>query len=174
VPGHAAQDEQVGLSYHDLADRLGIKTASAKRRAIDRKWPKRIGNDGRSLVAVPREIIEEAAGENTGVGTREATDEDAGEAWVILKEELAEVRQELRAARAEAAEARDRAVKAETEAEHQGRAVTELRQELQARTAEAEARRTEAAEARERAARAEGQLEGMRSRGLWARLWGRG
>ena len=61
--GEAAGEATVWLSYHDLADRLGIKPASAKRRAIERKWPKRRGNDGRSLVAVPREIIDEATRE---------------------------------------------------------------------------------------------------------------
>jgi hypothetical protein len=172
--GEVAGEATVWLSYHDLADRLGIKPASAKRRAVDRKWPKKIGNDGRSLVAVPREIIEEAAREITGEVSGEDTGDipsDGGALVDHLKGELEETRRELRTVRAEAAEARDRAVKAEAEAELQGLAVADLREELQARTAELEARRTETMEARERAARAEGELAGLQSRGLWARLW---
>jgi hypothetical protein len=69
---------------------------------------------------------------------------------------------------------RDRAAKAEAAAELHGLAAAELREELEARTAELETRRAEVMDARERAARAEGELAGMRSRGLWARLWGRG
>ncbi len=180
--GETVGEATVWLSYHDLADRLGIKPASAKRRAIDRRWPKKIGNDGRSLVAVPRDIVEEVPSEiiggRTGDTTGEDTEDIASDANALadhLKGELEEAKRELRAARTEAAEARDRAAKAEAEAGHQGRAVADLRQELQARTAELEARRAEVLEARERAARAEGELAGLRApRGLLARLLGRG
>src|SRR3954451_15530084 len=68
----------VWLTYTDLAARLGIKPESAKRRAIERRWPKRLGNDGRSLVAVPMEVLE-ITRETTGEINGDSTGELAGE-----------------------------------------------------------------------------------------------
>lgn len=179
--GDTTGEATVWVSYAEGARRLGIKPESFKRRSLERRWPRKQGNDGRALVAVPGSIFEEAAGEITGESASEITGgcaEDIASGTSALAEhlkgEFEEAKRELRAARADAVEARDRAAKAETEAEHQGRAAADLRQELLARTVELETRRTEAMEARERAARAEGELAGMRSGGLWARLWGRG
>lgn len=41
------------LSYDEAATRLGILPDSVRRRARNRKWPRRTGNDGRALVGVP-------------------------------------------------------------------------------------------------------------------------
>lgn len=41
------------LSYDDLASALRITPDSARRLVARRKWPKKPGNDGRALVAVP-------------------------------------------------------------------------------------------------------------------------
>jgi hypothetical protein len=168
--------ETIWLSYTELAERLRIKPSSAKRRAIDRKWPKRLGNDGRSLVAVPREIIDGATSGITGDGTGDIADEIDSATSVLadyLRTELEETRRELRTMRGEAAETREQLARVTAEAEAQGRTVAELRRELEAKGAELETQRAEAVTARERAARAEGELAGMRPRSLWARLWGR-
>jgi hypothetical protein len=168
--GEATGENTLWLTYHDLAARLGIKPASAKRRAIDRRWPnrrwpKRIGNDGRSLVAVPREIIEEASSEIVSDIAGEVTEEIASGIMALsnhLQTELEEVRRELRAAWAEAAKARDRAVRAEAEAELRSQAAIELRQELEATAAELRAKLAEATDARVRAAAAEAEGKGLR------------
>ncbi|MBV8359977.1 MAG: hypothetical protein JO189_18875 [Deltaproteobacteria bacterium] len=41
------------MSYSELGEALGIKPASARRLSFRRRWPRRIGNDGTSRVAVP-------------------------------------------------------------------------------------------------------------------------
>jgi hypothetical protein len=41
------------LSYDEAAKRLGIKPDSVRRRARSRKWPRRTGNDGKTLVGLP-------------------------------------------------------------------------------------------------------------------------
>ena len=48
------------LSYEDMGLALGITSESAKRLAMRHKWPRRPGNDGRALVAVPEERLQEA------------------------------------------------------------------------------------------------------------------
>jgi hypothetical protein len=45
------------LSYDEAAVRLGIKPDSVRRRARSRKWPRRTGNDGRTLVGVPASAL---------------------------------------------------------------------------------------------------------------------
>ena len=45
--------EHLFLTYDDAAARLGILPDSVRRRARNRKWPRRTGNDGRVLVGVP-------------------------------------------------------------------------------------------------------------------------
>jgi hypothetical protein len=175
--GQDAGEATVWLSYGELAERLGIKPGSAKRRALERRWPRRPGNDGRARVAVPVEVLAEAR-ETTG----EDEGEDAGEATSgigaladYLKGELAETRRELRATAAEAQEARERVARATGEAEALRETTAALRQQVQDIQAELKAGQAELSDARERAARAEGELAGPRSRGgLLARLWGRG
>lgn len=61
------------LTYAELAAALGITAASAKRLANRHKWPKTIGNDGLSRVAVPadrltaaRRVPDDASGGATG------------------------------------------------------------------------------------------------------------
>lgn len=61
------------LTYAELAAALGITAASAKRLANRHKWPKTIGNDGLSRVAVPadrltaaRRAPDDAPGGDTG------------------------------------------------------------------------------------------------------------
>jgi hypothetical protein len=46
------------LSYDDLAQRLGVTVASARRLVHRRRWQKIRGNDGRALVQVPQEFLD--------------------------------------------------------------------------------------------------------------------
>jgi len=50
-------DETMMLTYADAAKKLGIKVDSVRRRARNRNWKRIKGNDGLTLVGVPREII---------------------------------------------------------------------------------------------------------------------
>ena len=112
------------LTYEDMGAALGITTESAKRLAMRHKWPRRPGNDGRALVAVPEERLEEASqvvpGDITGDDTDDAIPDAAGDvsddgrsdARALigylerrveeLTDDLADTRNELRAARFEA------------------------------------------------------------------------
>ena len=116
------------LTYDDMAAALGITADSAKRLAMRRKWPRRPGNDGRALVAVPEDRIAEAGthgstddatGDDTPSAADVITGEDKGDARALLSylerrveeltEELAEARTEARGARFEADSLRIRA-----------------------------------------------------------------
>ena len=112
------------LTYEDMGVALGITSESAKRLAMRHKWPRRPGNDGRALVAVPEERLEEAAqavaSGSTGDGTDDdtpvvagdVTDDGRSDARALigylerrveeLTDDLADTRNELRAARFEA------------------------------------------------------------------------
>jgi hypothetical protein len=48
----------IALSYDELADRLGITVASARRLVLRRRWSKGKGNDGRAIVQVPTDFLE--------------------------------------------------------------------------------------------------------------------
>jgi hypothetical protein len=55
------------MTYQELGEHLGIEPASAKRLALRRRWPKTIGNDGRSRVTVPLdELPDRAASDDAG------------------------------------------------------------------------------------------------------------
>ena len=116
------------LTYDDMGSALGITPESAKRLAMRRKWPRRQGNDGRALVAVPEDRIADAAtygalDDSTGGDTPGATDvvagDSGGDARALLTylerrveeltEELADARTEVRGARFEAENLRTRA-----------------------------------------------------------------
>lgn len=51
----------VWLTYDEAARRLGIKPDSVRRRATARKWAKKPGNDGRTLVLIPSSALPEQA-----------------------------------------------------------------------------------------------------------------
>ncbi|CAM3536891.1 hypothetical protein PANO111632_20995 [Paracoccus nototheniae] len=53
-----AQDTAtIAMTYTELAKRLSIKPASAKRLAQRRKWHRVVGNDGVALVHVPKSAV---------------------------------------------------------------------------------------------------------------------
>lgn len=51
------QDATIAMTYAELARRLSIKPASAKRLAQRNKWHRVIGNDGVALVHVPMSAV---------------------------------------------------------------------------------------------------------------------
>ena len=112
------------LTYEDMSLALGITSESAKRLAMRHKWPRRPGNDGRALVAVPEERLEETAqtvtsgsitdntDDDTPVTVANVTDDVRSDARALigylerrveeLSDDLSDTRNELRAARFEA------------------------------------------------------------------------
>lgn len=123
-PGDDRGNETRWLTYEDMGVALGITSESAKRLAMRHKWPRRPGNDGRALVAVPEERLEEAAqavasgsiadgtDDDTPVAAGDVTDDGRSDARALigylerrieeLTDDLADTRNELRAARFEA------------------------------------------------------------------------
>ncbi len=123
------------LTYEDMGVALGITTESAKRLAMRHKWPRRPGNDGRALVAVPEERLEEAAqavpgdiigddaDDDTPIVAGDVTDDGRSDARALigylerrveeLNDDLADTRNELRAARFEADTLRTQAGRAD-------------------------------------------------------------
>jgi hypothetical protein len=48
----------VAMTYEDLAEKLGITVASARRLVLRRHWTKTRGNDGRAVIQVPDEFLQ--------------------------------------------------------------------------------------------------------------------
>jgi hypothetical protein len=90
-------DPEMWLTYDDAASRLGILPDSVRRRAAARKWPRRLGNDGRARVRIPDDAI-------THDGRGDVTPALPPEASA----ELNKARVELAALRAELDGVRDR------------------------------------------------------------------
>lgn len=49
--------DTVWMTYDEAAKRLHIQADSVRRRAAARKWPKRLGNDGKARVGIPLDVI---------------------------------------------------------------------------------------------------------------------
>jgi hypothetical protein len=45
------------LSYRELAAALGIKTGSARQLVKRHRWPRQLGNDGHTRIAVPEDVF---------------------------------------------------------------------------------------------------------------------
>lgn len=141
------------MTYKEMADFLGMKEESARRRAQRDGWPRQLGNDGRTRVGVPGDAVAPAEGS----GATDAGDDHPGET-AALREALARERE--RADRAEAIavtvpDLRERTGRAE------GRA--EAAEELAKRRGE------ELAGAQDRAGRAEGESAALREQVTAAR-----
>ncbi len=106
------------LTYDDMAEALNITPDSARRLATRHKWPRRPGNDGRALVAVPEERLDrphepraEAPDDDADASPDAGRDARALVAYLErrvgeLTDELAEARRLGEEARGEAREAR--------------------------------------------------------------------
>ena len=74
------------LTYDEMAAVLRMTPASARRLVGKKKWPRKMGNDGRALICVPPERLaaaalpaaEEGAGEAAGADAGTGTGGDAG------------------------------------------------------------------------------------------------
>src|SRR5918997_5607389 len=85
------------LTYQEIAGLLGMKVESARRRAQREDWPRQLGNDGRTRVAVPGDVVAEEAAS----GATDAGDDHPDEAEV-LRELVATLRDQLAKAEAQA------------------------------------------------------------------------
>jgi len=114
--------EDLVLTYAELAERLKIKPASAKRLAQRRKWVRVIGNDGVARVRVPvgslsRAVSDDVSSDVTGdMSPTVAPDLSSRVAHLegLLEGLTGQVEAERR--RAEAAEARIRDVEGDRDA----------------------------------------------------------
>jgi hypothetical protein len=166
IPGDARL-----LTYAELGELLGIEPESAKRRAVRAGWRRVPGNEGRTLVAVPRTAIPEhpsvprttaELGETSpGVGAAGRAGDIPGDIAQIprdapvrpgmehtLSRALDDLREALRNAEQRLVEAEGRAGRAEARAD--------------AAQGLADRRGEELAEVRERLGRAEGESETLR------------
>lgn len=87
--------EHIFLTYDQAAERLGIKPDSVRRRARSRKWPRRQGNDGRTMVGIPPDVL--APDNPPGPPPGPPTDPGSAELRVevrMLRERLDEVRED--------------------------------------------------------------------------------
>ena len=55
----------VGISYEELASRLGITVHSARRMVNRHRWRKTPGNNGRTIVHVPEEYLAQREAERS-------------------------------------------------------------------------------------------------------------
>lgn len=95
--------EHIFLTYEEAAERLGIKPDSVRRRARARKWPRRQGNDGKTQVGIPPDVL--GADDPPGPPPGTPTDMEAAELRVenrLLRERLDELREDRDAWRSQA------------------------------------------------------------------------
>src|SRR3954453_10178709 len=84
------------LSYRDLAAALGIKTASARQLVKRHRWPRQIGNDGHTRIAVPEDVLASRAELTVTPGVEPRSEPGveptvAGDADPTLREPIATV-----------------------------------------------------------------------------------
>lgn len=74
-------DVVVWLTYDELAERLRITRESARQLVIRKRWSRQKGNDARTRVGVPEEVLEARTSDDTGIATPpEASDSPSLEA----------------------------------------------------------------------------------------------
>jgi hypothetical protein len=109
------------LSYDDLAKALGITPDSARRLVSRKKWPRKTGNDGRALIAVPAErlaqdkppgVVEDAVPAIVPAIVADASPETGDDILPVVRVltgHIERLEQQLAAAQAELTEERARA-----------------------------------------------------------------
>jgi hypothetical protein len=110
------------LTYDDMAEALHITPDSARRLATRHKWPRRPGNDGRALVAVPEERLERpheprAEGADDEADVPPEAGRDARALIGYLERRIGELTDDLAESRRVAEEARNEAREARAAAE---------------------------------------------------------
>src|SRR5215216_1033332 len=119
-PNAMAETETRWLSYDDLAKALGITPDSARRLVARKRWPRKPGNDGRALIAVPVERLLQQSSpvspdalpdDSPPVSPDVAPDtgEDITPVVRVLSQHIERLEKELEAAWAELSEERARA-----------------------------------------------------------------
>lgn len=81
------EGESRWLTYEALGIALNIAPASAKRLALRRKWAKRIGNEGKTLVCVPADRLplkQAVTGDNDSDSHRDDTVSATGDTVAIV------------------------------------------------------------------------------------------
>lgn len=173
------------LTYGELAARLGIARASAERRALRRKWPRRPGNDGKARVGVPLSVLLEGKDgrqDNTPDDSPGVSPVNGGEELLArrLLDRVEALEAALEAKARETAEAREMLARREGELEglrlatehlhdEHARAVRD-RDQAQRQALEAQAAAEAVRKARETA---EAALTQLQSRGFLDRLLNR-
>jgi hypothetical protein len=98
------------LTYQDLGVRLGVTPEAAKRRAIQAKWARMPGNDGRARVRVPDEL---RASSTLDVRPAKVALQHALESHVeTLRADVVALKAQLAAAEARAAEEANKTTRA--------------------------------------------------------------
>jgi hypothetical protein len=181
------------LTYEEAGHLLGIDADSVSRRARRLAWRRQPGNDGRTRVAVPLDVIPDSPPDNRGydeADIRASVSPDTQSMIKALEGEAAALREALdrergRLAQAEAdvlsarkgeAEARERAARAEGERDalRDGlRASEEARREVETRAAQESAKavqaQRDAVEAQQRARDAAAALGAFQALPWWRR-----
>jgi uncharacterized small protein (DUF1192 family) len=110
-------DETLRLSYSELAQARGVTVATARRMTLRHKWPKQLGNDGRTRVLVPASAVGTAGTTAPDTATVEPVG-DATAAAVLagtaeLRDAVAALRDAVAALSAQLAREQERADRAE-------------------------------------------------------------
>jgi hypothetical protein len=107
------------LTYDELAEALGIAPDSARRLVARKKWPRKQNNEGRALVAVPAEYLDNRPDSTPDISPDAAPDveDDAGpdispdvtQVVSVLTQHIERLEKELEAVKAERDSERARA-----------------------------------------------------------------
>lgn len=84
-------DNLIWMTYDEAAQRLGIKPDSVRRRAAARRWLKRMGNDGRASVGIPRDVIPDITPDPIPDRTGDITP-DTSDSGIELASAMTEIR----------------------------------------------------------------------------------
>jgi chemotaxis protein histidine kinase CheA len=142
------------LTYDEMAAVLRMTPASARRLVGKKKWPRKMGNDGRALICVPPERLaaaalpaaEEGAGEAAGADAGTGTGGDAGTDAAPVRIE-AELLARLERLQAEMVEMAQRLGASENRAAAAEAVAGELRQDRDAWRVQAEVAQEQVQEA---------------------------
>ncbi len=129
-PDIMADTETRWLSYDDLATALGIAPDSARRLVARRRWPRKPGNDGRALIAVPVERLAQdrppaavdddipVVGPDTAPDVTPDERADINPVVRVLNQHIEKLEKQLEAAQAELREERTRSAALALQAAH--------------------------------------------------------
>lgn len=158
---------EVWLTYAELAERLGISQEAARQKAIRGRWRRQQGNDGKARVLL--DVDTEAATHRPRKRPDERTDDPRTVAAV--EAHLATLREALARVEAAAAKAENLAEQRLAEVHRERERVAELTTEMLRVTSTLLSTTTERDEARHRAEALQRELEAIRARPWWKRIF---